>query len=342
VSTADLDEVMRLTAPAVWEGLRDRSLFITGGTGFVGKWLLECLLHAEREMRLGLSLTVLTRDPDSFVRSAAHLANGPVVDLVQGDVADFEFPAGRFSTLVHAALPVAPVTGGDLQRLAEAGARRVCAFASERGVDRLLHVSSGAVYGTGAASSGPLVEDTAWRDADTANEYTRAKRLAETVVAGAWPFEVIVARCFAFVGPYLRASSGAATAQFIEQASNQKGILVNGTGDAIRSYQYAGDMARWLLTSLVLGAPGRAYNIGANAPVTIAELAREVTRLANIGTPVEVAGQPVAGLAGQYYVPDLSRAEAELGLTNAVNLEEGIRRTLAWRAATPAFPYGPT
>lgn len=333
-SRADLDEVLRLTAPAVWAGLRRQSLFITGGTGFVGKWLLECLLHANRELELDLTLTVLTRTPDSFARTSAHLAKAPAVQLVQGDVVDFNFPGGNFSLVLHAALPVATLQtgGGELQRLAEAGARRVCEFAAARGALRLLHVSSGAVYGPQSDST-PLTEDAPWSDASAVNEYTRAKRLAETVVAQAWPFEVVIARCFAFIGPYLLASSGAAAAQFVEQAARGRGIVVEGTGDAVRTYQYAGDMARWLLSALVLGAPGRAYNIGNDVAVTIAQLAGEVTRLADTGIPLHVAGRATAGLAGNRYVPDVRRAFAELGLSNAVGLEEGIRRTLSWQAS---------
>ena len=138
-----------------------------------------------------------------------------------------------------------------------------------------------------------------------------------------WPFEVVIARCFAFVGPALLGSSGSAAAHFIESAANGKGIVVQGTGEAVRSYQYAADMARWLLSCLVGGAPGRAYNVGDATEMTIAQLAGEVTRVAANGMPVTIAGRPTPGLAGPRYVPDVRRAAAELGLRNAVGLEEG-------------------
>lgn len=336
VSTTDLDEVLRLTTPSVWVGLREQSLFITGGTGFVGRWLLECLLHAEREMNLGLSLTVLTRDPDKFIAASGHLATAPAVTLVRGDVLDFEFPTGSFSSVIHAALPVAPPesANGELQRIAEAGARRVCEFAAASRARRLLHVSSGAVYGAQRAP-GPLAEDTTWNEADADNDYTRAKRIAETVVGQHLPLDVVTARCFAFVGPGLLPSSGAAAAQFIEAAAMGKRIVVQGTGEAVRAYQYAGDMVRWLLSCLILGVTGRAYNIGSDADLTIERLASEVTRLANTGMQVQIVGQATPGLAGAHYVPDVRRARTELGLINAVDLEEGIRRTLAWRRLPP-------
>ncbi|QOF79245.1 NAD-dependent epimerase/dehydratase family protein [Variovorax sp. 38R] len=334
---------MRLTSDKVWDGLRGQAVFMTGGTGFVGKWLLECLLHADRRMELGLALTVLTREPDRFARSSAHLANASAVRLVQGDIVDFEFPAGVFSSVIHAALPVAAPQSGDaeLVRLADAGARRVCEFAAARGARRLLHVSSGAVYGT-QGSPAVLSEELTWSDEEAVNGYTRAKRRAEAVVMQPWPFEVLVARCFAFIGPCLLPSSGAAAAQFIATAASGEGIVIQGTGQAVRTYQYAGDMARWLLSSLVLGAPGRAYNIGGDVKITIAELAARITRLAGTGVPPRVAGQAAPGLAGPCYVPDLRRTTTELELRNAVDLEEGIRRTLAWQKASSSLSNAPT
>lgn len=336
MSTADLDEILRLTAPEVWEGLRKQSLFITGGTGFVGKWLLESLLHADREKELGLSLTVLTRDPQQFARTSPHLARA--LTLVRGDVLDFEFPKGEFSSVIHAALPVVPPRSGvpPIQCVAERGACRVCEFAAASGVRRLLHISSGAVYGasTGAAS---FSEALTWDEQDAVNDYTRAKRLAEMVLRQNWPFEVVVARCFTFIGPCLLASSGSAAAQFIEDAAAGRSIVVQSSGEAVRSYQYAGDMARWLLSCLILGAPGRAYNVGDPGEITVAQLAAEVTRIAASGMPVQIAGQPTSGLAGPCYLPDVRRAGTELGLRNAVGLEEGIRRTLAWRQASQSL-----
>nr|WP_198083268.1 NAD-dependent epimerase/dehydratase family protein [Variovorax sp. E3] len=206
VPVAELDEVLRLTAPEVWAELRGQSMFLTGGTGFVGKWLLECLLHAEHVLKLGLTLTVLTREPDRFAQGSPHLANAAAVELLKGDIADFAFPRRPFSSVIHAALPVAPVqsTAKDLERLAMAGARRACELAAASGARRFLHVSSGAVYGS-AIGVEAFAEDQPWSEAESANAYTRAKRGAESVVAEGWPFGVVIARCFAFLGPCLQA-----------------------------------------------------------------------------------------------------------------------------------------
>lgn len=332
----DLDEVLRLTSSDVWAALRGRSIFVTGGTGFVGKWLLESLLHAERELALGMRLTVLTRDPSAFERASGHLARAQIVTLQQGDVADFAFPARPFDYVIHAALPVASpaaVAGGTVLRdIALAGALRVCRLAADSGARRLLHVSSGAVYGP-RADADSLDEEAAWTASDGVNDYTRAKRDSEALVLGEkWPFDVVVARCFAFVGPYLLPSSGSAAADFIGRAARGEDIVIRGAGDVVRSYQYAGDMARWLLTCLVSGEAGRAYNIGSDTAVSIAELARRTASIAATGGGVHVMGGAAPGLAGKHYVPSVERARTELGLSNAVDLDEGLRRTLRWQS----------
>ncbi|SCK37707.1 dTDP-glucose 4,6-dehydratase [Variovorax sp. HW608] len=338
VPRSDLDELLRGTSPQVWEALRHQSMLITGGTGFVGKWLLEALLHADREFELGLTLSVLTRDPNRFGRSSAHLAHAAPVDVIRGDVCDFEVANRTFSSIIHAALPVsAPnASGDDLAQLAEAGTRRVCEVAASSGAGRLLHISSGAVYGP-PRNELPLMEESHWNESQV-NEYTRAKRLAETVVREQWPFEVVIARCFAFIGPAMLPSSGSAAAQFIESAALGQGIVVHGTGETLRSYQYASDMARWLLTCLILGRPSRAYNVGHASGVTIAQLACQVTRLAALETDVRIEGHATSGLASARYLPDVHRAERELGLHNSVDLQDAILRTLAWRKANCMYP----
>jgi len=80
----------------IWEELNGARIFITGGTGFFGKWLLESLAYANRLLQLDLSVVVLTRDASRFKEQ-----NGIV--FYQGDVRDFSFPKGNFSHIIHAA-----------------------------------------------------------------------------------------------------------------------------------------------------------------------------------------------------------------------------------------------
>ena len=98
----DLDHILEHTATA-WEEMRGQRVFITGGTGFIGCWLLESFLWANDQLGLNASTVVLTRDPSAFARKAPHLAEHRVVRLHVGDVRSFDPPKGRFRFLVHAA-----------------------------------------------------------------------------------------------------------------------------------------------------------------------------------------------------------------------------------------------
>src|ERR1700712_75893 len=92
--TRDLDEILAATAP-LWEQMRGEQLFLTGGTGFFGCWLVESFLHCNRALKLEAQVTVLTRDPESFLRKVPHLRNDASLILHAGDVRNFTYPTGR-------------------------------------------------------------------------------------------------------------------------------------------------------------------------------------------------------------------------------------------------------
>ena len=147
LSAEDLDYVLAHTE-ALWAELSGQRLFITGGTGFFGIWLLETFVHANQLMSLGAEATVLTRDPHTFAAKVPHLAERAGIKFVRGDVRSFDFPAGTFSHVIHAgttsSAPVAPMEMFDT---ITGGTRRVLDFAAQSGARKLLFTSSGAVYG---------------------------------------------------------------------------------------------------------------------------------------------------------------------------------------------------
>src|ERR1035441_1556098 len=93
---ADLDNVLSRTV-GLWEELRGQRLFLTGGTGFFGCWLLESFAHPNDQLGLKARAIVLTRNPAAFAAKAPHLAKRPDLEFLTGDVRTFPFPEGSFS-----------------------------------------------------------------------------------------------------------------------------------------------------------------------------------------------------------------------------------------------------
>ncbi len=104
--TADLDHILQWT-PRCWDSLRDARLFITGGTGFFGSWLIESLVWAADRLKIGVEVVVLTRAPDEFALKNSHLADHRAEFRFcdRGDIRHFDFPDGQFTHVIHAAFP---------------------------------------------------------------------------------------------------------------------------------------------------------------------------------------------------------------------------------------------
>jgi len=333
----DLDNVITACQP-VWPAVRDGHLFITGGTGFIGCWLLESLRHANRELGLGIRATILTRSINDFRRKAPHLADCGQFQFIEGGIADFRFPDDQFTHIIHAATDAsAQLNECDPRKMFSTivdGTRHVLDFAVEAGIPRVLFLSSGAVYGQQPWELTRVPES--WLGGpncvDPKATYAEAKRAAEMLCAiycKQHGIEVAIARIFALLGPYLTLDIHFAAGNFIRDAIAGKTVVVNGNGQPCRSYLYASDLAVWLLHMLIRAPSCRPYNVGSDESISIRELAQLVAATLGNGQ-CRILGQADAGWNPGRYVPDTQLIEAELGLKRTVSLQNAILRTALW------------
>lgn len=337
VAADDLELIACHTAPAVWHALAGQRIFITGGTGFIGCWLLETLLWADQQFDLGLHLHVLTRRPEAFIAKAPHLAQHGAVRLVQGDVTDLAHIHDAIDIVLHAATDVANA-GSDPRQVFDDivnGTRETLELARRCGARRYLLTSSGAVYGRQPDAMTHIPEHYAGAP-DTlqlGTAYGQGKRVAEWLVqcAGAQHgMETRIARVFALLGPYLPLDAHFAAGNFIRDAMAGQEIKVGGDGTAHRSYLYAADMVIWLLTILVNGASGQAYNLGSDDALSIRQLAAAVSCVLLGEERYSVSAAPVPGAPVQRYIPDVDKARNELNLIVHTDLPSAIRKTADW------------
>ncbi len=341
LAAEDLDHVLNHTLE-LWAKTRGRRIFLSGATGFFGAWLLESLAYCNRELALGLSATVLSRDPGAFARRMPHLAGEPCIRFIQGDVRDFTFPQENFDYVLHAAAPTSAASAGqplELLSILLDGTKRMIEFAKARGATRFLLTSSGAVYGRQPENLSHIPEDylggPEWLDPNAA--YAEGKRVAEqmcSLYARQYEIDFTIARCFTFAGPHLPLNQHFAIGNFIADALAGRNIAVRGDGTPLRSYLYGADLAIWLWTML-LGdsSPGtnpRVFNMGSGEAISIRDLAQVVAEELDRSLVVNVAETPIAGSPVLQYIPDVEKANQCLGLRPLVGLREGIRRTATW------------
>jgi len=313
----------------LWPRLSGAHIFMTGGTGLIGRWMLEAFVRSGCDAKV----TILSRAPAAFAQKAPHLVSR--CDFVVGDVMTFHTPRLEFTHVIHGATDAsADLNARDPRRMFDTivgGTRRVLDLAVESGARRLLSMSSGAVYGPQPRDMLHVAED--WLGGpdprDPLSAYGEGKRAAETLCAiyrKQFGLDVTTARIFALLGPLLPLDTHFAAGNFIRDAIAGRTITVQGSGQAIRSYLYLGDVVVWLWTMLAEAPSGSTYNVGSEEAMSIADLARRTAAVLG-GPGVEILGRADPGWNPGRYVPSTAAIERDLGLTSIIPLDEAIRRT---------------
>ena len=201
-------------------------------------------------------------------------------------------------------------------------------------MQKFVLLSSGLVYGAqpwdlarvDEAFAGPM------RCNDVNAVYAESKRFAEVVGQSAISeskLPVVTLRPFAFVGPYQSLQLPWAVTDFIRDSFTGGPIRIMGDGSTVRSLMYASDYAFWVLAALANGRPRETYNVGSPEPVDLGSLAKLITQsftpVPDIRTRLGQTGHDRNRL-----VPDVSRAQRDLGVEVTVPLVEAIQRTITW------------
>lgn len=331
---ADAREAV-LRRPAFWQQLRDARVFMSGATGFLGSWILALAAAANREYGIDLSVTIGGRNEARLARSRAMFGDALALDARWMDVAAGVRGVGGFTHVLHAAAVVNRASSAAdpdrTRREVVDGTRNMLDIARETDA-RFLFLSSGAVYGTIPAGT-DCVEETAspgtlsgpWA------AYAEAKRAAEVLCHESDVRHAIIARIFSCLG-YGMPLAQYAVGNFITDALEGRAIRVR-QPRTVRTYLYAADAAEWLWVMAADTRATGAYNVGGDEPICMERLASQVA--ACMSPAVDVLADVPSGVvdaaigAGDRYVPCVTRAGRELGVTVSTPLTEAVRRTVA-------------
>ena len=306
---------------------------VTGGAGFLGSHLCETLLARGHEVLAvdnlitgnRANLEPLEKSP-GFRYLHQDLCLGLQVDGPVDFVLNFASPA---SPIDYARLPLQTL------RVGSVGTENALELAHAKKA-RFLQASTSEIYGDPAVHPQP---EEYWGNVNSVGPrscYDEAKRYGEALVMGyrrALGVDTGLVRIFNTYGPRMRLDDGRVVPAFIGQALRGEDFTVFGDGQQTRSFCYVDDLVRGILLLAESGYPDP-VNLGNPGEFTMLEFVEIVRRL--VGGGGQLSFRPFPQDDPKQRKPDIRRAKEVLGWEPQIQLEEGIRRTIAFFRAQVA------
>lgn len=310
---------------------RPERVVITGGAGFLGTHLATRLV-AENEVKI-LDIDIATNS-----LNYTSLADHPNITLVQGDVCDADFVRRELAdcdVVVHLAalLGVQKVIDNALRTMdvIVTGTRNVLESSCQNGpVRRLINVSTSEIYGN-TSNQGDHAAASISAANDPRMSYAAAKLLGEHL---SWSYyrdvglNVVNVRPFNAFGPMRKTMN--AVSIFIVRALAGEDLVIHGSGGQLRSWCYIDDFIDGLVACLEQDAAvGQDFNLGnALTTCTVHDLAQRIVRLAGSSSEIRFVEHPFSDISVR--APSGDKASRLLGYEPKCDIDEGLRRTIAW------------
>jgi len=316
--------------------LSNKSILITGGTGFFGKWFLELIFYANKNYNTNILTTIITRNEDKFFLENPHYKNNKFLNIIKIDILDLKKINHKFDFLLHMAATSATETfngetDANKTNTLFNGAKNIMEIAIENNISKILFTSSGVVYGSSSKDMKSESDVSHSIDLEKRNGLAKGKILAEDVISNLSLKNNInfkIARCFSFVGPYLPLNIHYAIGNFINDAIFNDKIIINGNGLPYRSYLYISDTIIWLI-KLLVGSEEGVYNVGSERRIQIIELANIVRDLIDPSKKIIIQENEIheGNFKRDIYLPDTTKIREALKVKEWTSLEDAILKT---------------
>jgi dTDP-glucose 4,6-dehydratase len=318
-----------------------RRLLVTGGCGFIGSNFIRLELSADPD------LTIINVDKLTYagnVQNLADLQDNPRYQFVRGDICDRELMSTLLQDSIDAVVNFAAESHVDRSILDSSpfvqtnivGTQNLLDCCRTQKIGRYLQVSTDEVYGT-LGDDGKFTEETPLAPN---SPYSASKAAADLLVRAyvhTFQFPAVITRCSNNYGPYQFPEK--LIPLFISNALQDQSLPVYGTGMNVRDWIHVADHCRGISAALRKGRVGEVYNFGGNSELTNMELTHAL--LAALGKPASLI-RHVADRPGHdhRYAIDATKALRELNWTPQTDFREGLRQTIDWYRANPAWIAG--
>ena len=337
--TNDIENVCKYDLP--WQKLANKSVLITGSTGLICSCIADILLIRNNRFESNIRLVLAGRSREKIIERFKPFEEGrdysfAYFDAVSGNAPETDI---KSDYIIHGASNAHPAAFSEqpvetmLANLL--GTNALLKMAAENNSERFLYISSSEVYGKKEGNE-PYSE-TDYGYVDILNPracYPSSKRAAETLCAAyssEYGVDYVTVRPGHIYGPTMTEGDSRASAQFTRNAVNGEDIVMKSAGTQLRSYCYVTDCATAILTVLLKGKCGEAYNISnPKSVVTIRQLAELAAKAGNVKLVIQ---EPSDKEKKGYNLMDNSSLKAErlleLAWRPTVDINGGIEKTIS-------------
>ena len=306
---------------------------VTGGAGFLGSHLCDKLLAEGHEV---IALDNLIT---GNVANIGHLAGNAKFRFIKHDVTEYIYLPGAVDFVFHFASPASPIDYLELPiqtlKVGALGTHKALGLAKAKGATFLI-ASTSEVYGDPQVH--PQKEDY-WGNVNPVGPrgvYDEAKRFAEAMTMAyhrTHGVDTKIVRIFNTFGPRMRARDGRCVPAFISQALRDEPLTVFGDGRQTRSFQFVSDLIAGVYL-LAMSRETGPMNIGNPHEMTVLELAQRIIRLT--GSRSKIVFKPLPVDDPKIRQPDNTFARTALGWQPVVDVEDGLRETIAYFRTCPS------
>jgi UDP-glucuronate decarboxylase len=302
-------------------------VLVTGGAGFLGSHLCECLLQ------LGADVLCVDNFFTGSKSNIMHLLDEPRFELMRHDIT---FPLYvEVDQIYNLACPASPIhyqfDPVQTTKTSVHGAINMLGLARRTGA-RILQASTSEVYGDPEVHPQP---EAYWGRVNPIGPracYDEGKRCAETLFFDyqrQHQLEIKVARIFNTYGPRMHPDDGRVVSNFIVRALRGEPLAVYGDGNQTRSFCYVDDLVKALITFMG-SEPGFTgpVNLGNPSEFTIKNLAQQVISLT--GSASKIAYEALPADDPKQRQPDISLAQKALDWQPEIPLDTGLPKTIEY------------
>lgn len=312
-----------------WEKLQGSSVMISGATGMIGSFLIDVLLHKNQKDNLNCKIFALGRNEEKARERFSYCFGQACFSFLSCDInkplnleevgtIDYVLHlASNTHPLAYATDPIGTITTNII------GTNNLLEFATTHGTKRFVFASSNEIYGENRGDV-ELFEETycGYIDSNSMRAgYPESKRAGEALCQAyisSKKLDVVIPRFTRTYGPTLLDSDTKALSQFLAKAINGENIILKSEGMQYFSYLHVMDSVSGLLTVLLNGENGQAYNIAdEKSDIRLKDLAAYIA---------ESVGKQVV-----FEIPDETERAGYSKATKA-RLDSTKLQKLGWRA----------